>query len=129
MLNLNEWSPSKSEERVIANGYQAFIRRHGRVGFDPLVSVTHKRQIKEPGARITHARKFHLETGDFRFRMRYLIGRTEIESAVIPLPIDIYHVVELGLLWRRLNVARLEHRLDECISFGAHLLLQRFGQL
>src|SRR5579859_3260354 len=53
----------------------------------------------------------------------------EVEVAMIPLAIDIYHIVELWILIRWLDVPGLQNRVDKFVSLCCYLRFQGLWNL
>ena len=112
--------------RIIANSREALIYYHVVIQLIyPLPGIAHKCEVKTLVSRVLHTGKFRLETWNYSIWAWNVIGGAEVERAAIPLPVDIYDVVELRILRRRLDVFRLQFRLDERVGFGRHFCFQR----
>ena len=55
-------------------------------------------------ARVLHPGKLRLETRHYCIGTWDTIGSAEVEIALVPFPIDVYNVIELRILRRRLDV-------------------------
>src|SRR6266700_4103981 len=70
---------------------------------------------------ILHTSKFRLEARYRRIWIGNMIGRVEVEIALIPLPRDIDDVIELWMLRRWLDVLRLQDCFDQFIGLRCDL--------
>ena len=55
-------------------------------------------------ARVLHPGKLRLETRHYCIGTWDTIGSAEVKIALVPFPIDVYNVIELRILRRRLDV-------------------------
>src|SRR5205807_8597521 len=96
--------------------------------------MAHKRKMETIVTSILH-------TGKLRFKTRLngvwtcnTIFSTEVESTLEPLSIDVYNIIELRILRRRLDVIGLQNSVNQFVSPCCYFRLQsiwnlRFGLL
>lgn len=118
-----------SKVRIILNSCQALIHSLVHVNLYPLPGMTHKREMKAIVTSILHTGKLRLETRRNGVRAWTTIFGTEVESTVVPLPIDVYDIIESWLLRRWLDVIGLQNIVNEFIGPCRYFRLQTLRNL
>jgi len=115
--------------RFTSDTLQTLIK--GQVGkeFYPLPGVPHIREIKGLISRILQPCKSAFKKLRNSIRGRAPISGAQIEIALIPPGINVNDVVELSILWRRLDMLWFQYGLDQMISFFLNVGLDAFGHL
>ena len=103
------WYESSTYSKVwlISNGRQTFIQRLISVKLYPFSVVAHEREVKAVVSSVLHAGESVLEAWGKGVWAWNTICGVEVEGAMVPLARDVYHVIELRILWRWLDVCGL----------------------
>src|SRR5947207_1334866 len=116
---------SGDEEGVISDCLQALFQREIGIRLHPLSGVPRECEGKTVRAGILETGELRLKRGRDRRWAGAPVGCKKVEIASVPFRINVHYVVEPIVVWRRLDVERLQHRLDELARPGLYVRLDR----
>src|SRR6266566_4725131 len=113
---------------IISDRFYALVHRQVRVQLYPLAGIAHKGEMKTPVPGILYTSKLCLEAWLYWIWTSHAIFGGEVERFVVPLAVDIDNIIELGILWRWLDIFWLQYCLNEFIRLCGDFHFQRFGE-